>query len=771
MKHSTSKTVFRLGVTASCLDTGGTGKGSVLPFISKLRNLNRLNHSQEKLEIVVLGECMGLTGIEFKNILESKGLEADRYVPQLSPEENFKQYKLDLCVSDDEKDVVAGRKEGLPIVVLLGAPNKDSDEKSLSFAFDFDHVLSGSNGAFAALCKTDNLDDFNEHECKHSARAHQKGSMHGFFFYLFRIQQDLRAGQPVAKNFDIKLFIVTWRSFRSLKRVATSFNEWNMGPDEFYCLAGRAKDDVLQMLKVDLFIDDSIAHITKPSKHTLCAHLPRPVSVPKRQGLSSLHNIISQTGGAVMNFGLHPHQNESFEPAIQRHLCEEWTEKEALQREVGTLSGGRNKIDLAVPAVSNDTSFRGLVEVKILEQYRNSYFGHVFPGIFMGSRPDTGQMDLQHFDAQMKSYGWDPDDPAKIQKMKQLIKNISFYDAENNSFCNADEGQLLLDMLKMVRESRNHPEAELYSLLYVMTYPGNTTMDHVHQAQWTQEQLQYTFKLFHDRSKEKGQFEVNRWRGKNSLAIPYQPFAIEADHQNLGLQSWNRGKELVQRKVSIITLKYRLDVDEFAYTLHPSPPPLKKKRSKAVSRIEPADNVYWGAFDLETKRSAREVGGWGNADKMGISVGVVYDSADGLYHSYFFNQIDDLVAHLQRLDLVVGFNNIRFDNKVLTGASGWDCSKLPSLDLLTRVPRKKGRKCGLDALGKHTLGARKSADGLQALEWFKEKEFKKLADYCREDVKLTKDLYLHGLRHGYVYCEENGMPQRCEVDFTNRKAA
>ncbi|SVE19796.1 uncharacterized protein METZ01_LOCUS472650, partial [marine metagenome] len=33
-------------------------------------------------------------------------------------------------------------------------------------------------------------------------------------------------------------------------------------------------------------------------------------------------------------------------------------------------------------------------------------------------------------------------------------------------------------------------------------------------------------------------------------------------------------------------------------------------------------------FDLETQKSAEEVGGWGNIHKMGLAVGVVWDSLD-----------------------------------------------------------------------------------------------------------------------------------------------
>ena len=33
-------------------------------------------------------------------------------------------------------------------------------------------------------------------------------------------------------------------------------------------------------------------------------------------------------------------------------------------------------------------------------------------------------------------------------------------------------------------------------------------------------------------------------------------------------------------------------------------------------------------FDLETKYSADEVGGWGNIEDMGMSIGVIWDTLD-----------------------------------------------------------------------------------------------------------------------------------------------
>jgi DEAD/DEAH box helicase domain-containing protein len=48
------------------------------------------------------------------------------------------------------------------------------------------------------------------------------------------------------------------------------------------------------------------------------------------------------------------------------------------------------------------------------------------------------------------------------------------------------------------------------------------------------------------------------------------------------------------------------------------------------------------------------------------------------------------------------------------------------------------------------LNRRKSGDGLQALEWFKQGEMEKLTDYCRMDVELTRDLFQYGLDKGHL---------------------
>ena len=157
----------------------------------------------------------------------------------------------------------------------------------------------------------------------------------------------------------------------------------------------------------------------------------------------------------------------------------------------------------------------------------------------------------------------------------------------------------------------------------------------------------------------------------------------------------------------------------------------------------------FGVFDLETIRSAEEVGGWNKCEKMGVSVGVVFDSTLGGCVTYLEDDVQDLIEHLQSLDLVVGFNNKRFDNRVLSGYTSINLNNLPTLDLLEEVHRYLGYRLSLNRLAETTLGVEKTADGLQALKWYREGKIDLIQKYCKRDVEITRDLLYHGLERGY----------------------
>jgi len=172
----------------------------------------------------------------------------------------------------------------------------------------------------------------------------------------------------------------------------------------------------------------------------------------------------------------------------------------------------------------------------------------------------------------------------------------------------------------------------------------------------------------------------------------------------------------------------------------------RQKKSSGTQLLPPC----FGVFDLETKRSAAEVGGWHKCEKMGISVGVVFDSQLNDFVSYPEDDIAGLIKHLQSLDLVVGFNNRRFDNRVLSAYTTADLGKLPTLDILEEVHAYLGYRLSLNRLAESTLGVEKSADGLQALKWYKEGKIDLIRHYCRKDVEITRDLLYYALEQGYL---------------------
>lgn len=171
-------------------------------------------------------------------------------------------------------------------------------------------------------------------------------------------------------------------------------------------------------------------------------------------------------------------------------------------------------------------------------------------------------------------------------------------------------------------------------------------------------------------------------------------------------------------------------------------------------------------FDLETQRSAEEVGGWEHRQKMGLAVGVVYDLDSAEFRVYTEPQVNALIAELTRARLIVGFNLRRFDFDVLRGYAALDYNTLPALDILESIYRKLGFRLSLDHLAQETLGERKSADGLQSLAWFKAGDLPRVIEYCKHDVLLTKRLYDFGRQHRYlVYRDYQGRAVRLPVDF------
>jgi DEAD/DEAH box helicase domain-containing protein len=171
-------------------------------------------------------------------------------------------------------------------------------------------------------------------------------------------------------------------------------------------------------------------------------------------------------------------------------------------------------------------------------------------------------------------------------------------------------------------------------------------------------------------------------------------------------------------------------------------------------------------FDLETQRSFQEVGGRYNISRLGLSVAVTYSTADGGYHHYTEETVADLIEELKAADLVVGFNVVRFDYEVLRAYTDYPLRRLPTVDMLDDVYRILGFRLSLDALASATLGTTKSADGLQAIRWWRQGKMQELFDYCQQDVKITRQLYEFGRQNKYVqYRDRQWRMRRVPVNW------
>lgn len=156
-------------------------------------------------------------------------------------------------------------------------------------------------------------------------------------------------------------------------------------------------------------------------------------------------------------------------------------------------------------------------------------------------------------------------------------------------------------------------------------------------------------------------------------------------------------------------------------------------------------------FDLETQQSADEVGGWQNIRDMRMSVGVTYSTLRGTYQIYGENGVDALIQEILRADLVVGFNILRFDYEVLHGYSVLDLRQAPTLDMMVELQRTMNHRLSLDSIAVSTLGVEKTAEGLQAIEWYRQGRLMEIAEYCCYDVKITRLVHEYGASHKQLF--------------------
>jgi DEAD/DEAH box helicase domain-containing protein len=174
------------------------------------------------------------------------------------------------------------------------------------------------------------------------------------------------------------------------------------------------------------------------------------------------------------------------------------------------------------------------------------------------------------------------------------------------------------------------------------------------------------------------------------------------------------------------------------------------------------DEVY---YDVETQLSADEVGGWNNIRLMRVSIAVTWSAKD-LFRLWEEASVPELIEYLGGFGTIVSYNGDRFDSQVLSYYGNVESINRNSFDVLVDLTRRLGRRVSLDSVAQATLGVGKSADGLIALKWWKEKQIELIAEYCRKDVQVLKDVVEFGRTHGHVkYSDRAGGSRTLNVEW------
>ncbi len=148
-------------------------------------------------------------------------------------------------------------------------------------------------------------------------------------------------------------------------------------------------------------------------------------------------------------------------------------------------------------------------------------------------------------------------------------------------------------------------------------------------------------------------------------------------------------------------------------------------------------------FDIETQNTFAEVDN--DFRKLKISVVSVYRYATGAYESFSESELGRLWPILEKADRLIGYNSAHFDLPILNNYYLGDLARIPHLDLMTQVKENLGIRLKLKDIAEATLdNITKSAEGLQAIQWWKEGKIDEIKKYCEQDVRVTKELYEFG---------------------------
>ena len=74
--------------------------------------------------------------------------------------------------------------------------------------------------------------------------------------------------------------------------------------------------------------------------------------------------------------------------------------------------------------------------------------------------------------------------------------------------------------------------------------------------------------------------------------------------------------------------------------------------------------------------------------------------------------------------------------------------------MLVELQKTLPHRLSLDSIAAATLGVEKTAEGMQAIRWFREGRLLDIAEYCCFDVKITRLIHEYGRRHRQIFYKD-----------------
>ncbi len=147
--------------------------------------------------------------------------------------------------------------------------------------------------------------------------------------------------------------------------------------------------------------------------------------------------------------------------------------------------------------------------------------------------------------------------------------------------------------------------------------------------------------------------------------------------------------------------------------------------------------------------------GWGDYAGMGVSVIGAYDYAEQRYRIFLKDSFAKFAELCANRKLLISYNGIPFDNKLLAGNGITKIDEVKCYDLLKESWPSKYKSSTLSAMCQTNFGISKSGSGAHAPILWQQGKYGEVIDYCLNDIYLIKRLF-DAILEGPIKCPRTG---------------